>query len=103
MRINTNKNPPIEWFNLHAPMDDGSGYCAYADNWKGRLAQLANLQGWRRGAFGIHPGARSLGCVTISPQEWASVRDYIKGGTLMYQPNSGQQQTFCGYLVVTDD
>jgi len=89
----------IEWFNLHAPLEDGTGYYGYGDHW--------HTQRKRRNGFGLHPGTLSNGCVTISgsydSDEWRAVKNYVSAGTLIYQGKNGRVQTFCGYLIVVDD
>jgi len=87
-----------EWFNLHAPLEDGTGFYGYGDKVLWRLMRN------RRCLFGLHQGEVSSGCVTISdPEEWVKVRDYVSSGRLIYTGRDGGNQQFCGYLVVQDD
>lgn len=79
-----------EWFNLHAPLEDGTGYYGYGDRWY----TFRN----RRSGFGLHPGTRSNGCVTISgpydSSNWEAVQSYVASGYLAYLGNNGKIRRF---------
>jgi hypothetical protein len=84
----------IDWYRLYPRIENNSGYYGYTAKTKtGRFA------------MGLHPGAVSLGCVTVRSTKvpydrsdvWNSVRQELDSSNLRYK-NDG----FSGFLYVVD-
>ena len=80
----------IDWYNLYPKKEDSSGYYGYTQRTRtGRFA------------MGLHPGQRSLGCVTVyAPNEnsdpcWQKIRKVIDSGNMYYRGSS-----YSGFLYV---
>lgn len=71
----------IDWYNLYPKKEDNS--CYYQRTRKGRYA------------ISLHPGTRSLGCVTVVKSCWPSIRSVVDSGN---QPYCGSY--YSGYLFV---
>ena len=85
----------IDWYKLYPRKEDNSGYYPY---------DQATATG--RFSMGLHPGAVSLGCVTVdsagaspydSNQTWVSLRNHVDGGAFTYNGSS-----FVGFLYVVN-
>lgn len=74
----------IDWYNLYPKKEDNSGYYGYTQRTqKGR------------NTMGLHPGTRSLGCVTVKKTCWQKIRSVIESGSMQYR-GSG----YSGFLYV---
>ena len=74
----------IDWYNLYPKKENNPGYYGYYQRTrKGRYA------------MGLHPGTRSLGCVTVVKSCWPSIRSVVDSGN---QPYCGS--CYSGYLFV---
>lgn len=91
------ENHHIQWHNLLAPLEDGTGYYGFGDRWFWRKYRN------RRCLFGLHPGTISLGCVTVVNSEWNAVDNFTNSGELTYLGNNNKIEHFNGYLTVLDE
>jgi len=85
----------IDWYKLYPRFEDNKGYYGYATKTQtGRFA------------MGLHPGAASLGCVTVTSTnkpyhtsdtsvEWQKIKKYLDGCKMTYN-----NDTFTGLLYV---
>jgi hypothetical protein len=92
-RFNHEKHK-IDWYKLYPRIEDNSGYYGYTAKTKaGRFA------------MGLHPGATSLGCVTVKSTDnpydkaeaWKSVRGKLDSSKLKYKNDD-----FTGLLYVEE-
>lgn len=75
----------IDWYNLYPKKEDNSGYYSYSQRTK-----------TGRSLMGLHPGSRSLGCVTVKEQTcWGNIRRVIDSGTMQYR-----HSRYSGFLYV---
>jgi hypothetical protein len=90
----THEKHKIDWYKLYPRIEDNSGFYGYTAKTKAG-----------RSAMGLHPGAVSLGCVTVKSSEnpydkaeaWKLVRMKLDSSKLKYKSDD-----FSGLLYVDD-
>lgn len=90
----THSTHKIDWYKLYPRLEDNKGYYGYTAKTKSG-----------RSAMGLHPGAVSEGCVTVTSNSrpydaslgWQRLKKHLDEGKLEYK-----NDTFVGFLYVID-